>query len=149
MADALFLQILDACVLALNTDRPQDVPEVTKRRTLPGEKLKEPRMAVFLGDENVERGRTRRDPLTRRAMAIAVQCAAPTDDIEELDRIVAPMLIWSTRILGLSRLGGLVYELRETGTQRRPEHIDLFTMTATQVYECTYQTRRDDLTTRT
>jgi hypothetical protein len=109
-------------------------------------------MAVFLGDEGLDapRGQSGRDPIARRRLPIAVQCAAATDDVAELDIIVQPMLIWATSVLGQLRppedLRGLIHYVRETGTLRRTEYLDVSTMTATQIYECSYQTRRDDLT---
>lgn len=147
---AFFEQILAAVVLALNTDRPADVPLVTTRRVFPSERITEPTMGVFLGDEQLDapRAGSNRDPIARRRIAIAVQCIDATDDKDELDSIVSPMLQWSTKVLGLQRLGGLVHYIRETGTTRTPVYQDLFTMTATQVFECSYQTRRDDLTVR-
>ncbi|HNP65287.1 MAG TPA: hypothetical protein PKH39_15225 [Woeseiaceae bacterium] len=150
MADAIFLQIINAVIAELNTNRPTDIPEASTRRTIPGEVLEEPRIAVFLGDESVDtpRANSNSDPLARRRLPIAVQCAAPSELAAELDLIVAPMLIWSAKVLGRNRLGGLVHYFRETATQRRTEYLDVAVMTATQIFECSYQTRRDDLTVR-
>src|SRR5690606_33558554 len=81
-------EILDAIVEELNTDRPADVPEVTKRRVTPGEPVREARMAVFLGDESVDptRGNVspRMDSIARRRQQIAVQCVGVTDELETL-----------------------------------------------------------------
>lgn len=152
MADALFVQILDAIVGALNTDRPLDVPEVTQRRILPEEPIKEARMGVFLGDENVDppRGNSRMDPIRRPRVAIAVQCVAPADDVELMDKSVAPMLAWATSVLAVqpipTALKGLAHYLIEQQTLRRPYYVQYYVMNATQIYQCSYQTRRHDLT---
>ena len=105
-------------------------------------------MAVFLGDEQVRPPRDGRnaDPLAMRLLPFLVQCADATDDVEELDSICTPMQKWATSVLGRSRLGGLVHWVRETGTRRAPTHGDTYVMTITQVYECQYQTRRDNIT---
>lgn len=154
MADAVYLQILDGIIDALNDGRPSDIPEVTSRRVTPGEKVSEPSMAVFLGDETVDPPRSHLDTLARRRMAIAVQCIAPAEDTAELDRLVEPMLKWSAGVLGKPRrpevLKGLVLYLRETELQRRATVVgDVYIMAATQIFECSYTTRRDDLTVPT
>ena len=150
MAEAIILQIIDGVTAALNTDRPFDVPEVTNRRVVPGEKIREERMAVFLGDEEVDPWRARGDSLARRRVQIAVQCSAPVEDPADLDASVQPMLNWSAAVLGQLRppvaLRGLVHYFRETSTLKRPEQMDVFVMSAIVFYECSYQTRRDDLT---
>ena len=150
MADAIILQVIKAVIVDLNTNRPDDVPEVTSRRVFPNDKVTDIRMAVFLGDEDVDppRGQSNRDRLTRRRTSFAVQCVAPTDLIEEIDEIVQPMLNWSSSVLGHNRLGGLVHYLRETGTTRRVTYQDMAVITATQIFECSYQTLRNDLTAR-
>ena len=148
MALTVFGNILEAVLTELNTDRPETVPEVTKRRVLPGEVIKEPRMAVFLGDENLDapRAGSNLDPLAKRRLALIVQCADVTDDVDELDTILEPQMIWATRKLGLTRLSGLAHFVRETAVQRQPEYGDRYAITANLVFECGYQTRRDDIT---
>lgn len=148
--DILAIQILDQIIAELNTNRPTDVPEVTARRTFPDEIVREPRMAVFLGDEQLDppRAGSNADPLARRRLAVAVQCVGVTDNVGEIDRTVQPMLAWATQVLGRSRLGGLVHYVRERGTERRPTYLEIYRLTATQIYEVAYQTLRDDQTRR-
>jgi hypothetical protein len=152
VTDALFVQILDASIDALNEDRPTAVPEATKRRAVPGERITAPRMAVFLGNEVLDppRQNSRQDTLARRRLEIAVQCTGVTDDVAELDESVAPMLAWATSVLGMSGLDGLAHYVRETSVTRQAFlDLDRFVIHATIFFECSYQTRRADLTRET
>lgn len=145
----MFVQILDRAIEELNTDRPLDVPVATKRRSFPGEKPPAGgTLAVFLGDETLDppRGSSNIDSLSRRRLPMAVQCVGATDDVALLDEVVEPHLVWATRVLGQSRLGGLVHYVRETAVQRAPEYIDLFVMRATVIFEVSYHTLRRDIT---
>lgn len=146
--DPLFVQILDRAVDELNDERPTGVPESTKRRRIPGSKITGPSMAVFLGNETVDlpRASSNQDPLSRRRLALAVQCINLTDDVEQLDACVAPMVAWAVHVLGKTNLQKLVHYVRETGSQREPEYLDTAIMVATVVFEVSYQTRRNDLT---
>lgn len=152
MSAPLFIQIRDRVIEELNTDRPSDVPEATSRRSFPEEPVRdEPRIAVFLGDETVDppRGSSNMDPISRRRLPIAVQCVAGTDDIAEVDDIVAPLIAWVTSVLAQTNLDGLVHYMRETSTQRAPQYMDLYIMRATLIFEVSYQTLRRDITART
>lgn len=148
--DPLFVQILDRAVEELNDTRPTGVPETTKRRRIPGSKVTGPSMAVFLGNETVDppRGSSNQDPLSRRRLLLAVQCVNRTDDVEELDACVAPMIAWAVQVLGRTNLQKLVHYVRETGSQREPEYLDTAIMVATVLFEVSYQTRRTDLSSK-
>lgn len=148
MSKSRFVEILDAIVDALNEDRPTGVPEVTKRRVIPGEKIESDRMAVLLGDETVDEPiqRSTLDPTARRKLTFAVECVGVTNDVEQLDECVEPMVEWAVEILGRSNLDKLVHYVRETGTSRAPEMSgDVFVMKAIVFFEVSYQTRRNDL----
>lgn len=136
------LSILAAALTRLNTDRPSDVPEVTSRRSFPGEKVTEPRMALFLGQDNVEQQRHAYDPIERHLMLVGIQCVAPTDDITELDAITEPMLAWASQCLGMGNLGGLVTYTRQVGCVWEPEYVDFYIQRATATYEISYQALR-------
>ena len=148
MTDSVTIQALERVIAVLNEDRPTGVPQVTKRRTFPGEEIKAARMAVFLGDETIAApmGSSNQDPLARRVIPIAVQCACATDDVEAIDALPDPMLNWATAKLGKTRLEGLVHYVRESATTRRVEHLSLYQVIATCVFEMSYQTRRNDRT---
>jgi hypothetical protein len=153
MADSIILQAVGAAIVLLNTDRPDGIPEVSNKRVFPGDPIVEsaPRMAVFLGDESIDAPMqsSSQDRMTRRRTAIAVQCAASVDEVEQLDRSVDAMLNWATATLGQTRLGGLVHFCRETGTTRRSEYKEVYTMIATRIFELSFQTRRNDSTVNT
>jgi hypothetical protein len=141
-------QILQAALLLLNTDRPSDVPEVTLRRSFPGEKITEPRMALFIGQDNLDEPRHPHDPLARHRMLIGVQCIAPTDDVSELDAITEPMLAWASKCIGIGNIGGLAHYGREVGTVWEPEFMDFYIQKATATYEISYQALRANPTLR-
>lgn len=142
--------IHDAVIALLNTDRAGDVPEVTKRRLVPGEEVTRPRMAVFLGDETVDRPRNgvspRLDQVARRRVTIAVQCVGVAEDLALLDASVSPMLAWATEKLGPANLDGLVHHFTELGTSRAAYQTGVHVLIATALYECSYQTSRSDQT---
>lgn len=150
MTDSIALQAVDAAIEALNEEAPTGMPEAGNRRHLEGEKVTEPRIGVFLGDESVlaPRQNSVHDPLARRQTVLAVQCIGVTDDIEKLDECVDPMLQHVVATLGRSNLEGLVYSLREQSTTRRAYYMDTYVMVLTVVFEMSYQTKRDDLTER-
>lgn len=140
------LEILQAALALLNTNRPPDVPEVTMRRSFPAEKVTENRMAVFLGQDNIDEPRSAHDPVGRHRMLLGVQCVAPTDDVTELDAITEPMLAWASVCLGIGNLGGRIHWTREVGTVWEPEYLDLYIQKATATFEISYQALRADPT---
>lgn len=140
------LEILQAALALLNTNRPADVPEVTMRRSFPGEKVTESRMAVFLGQDNLDEPRSAHDPVGRHRMLLGVQCVAPTDDVTELDAITEPMLAWASVCLAIGNLGGRIHWTREVGTVWEPEYLDLYIQKATATFEISYQALRADPT---
>lgn len=150
MADTVIIEILDELLDRLNsTGRPADVPEVTLRRTLPDEQLREPRMAIFLGDETVEppRQSSNADPLALRRRQVAVQCIAPTDDLEFVDRATQHLVSWAVKVLGRAKAPEIgLLSTREIGTTHRVVSAGLYIVHDTVLFELTYQTRRNDLT---
>lgn len=151
MSDSILLQAVEQAIDELNAETPTGIPDATNRRYIEGEKISEPRIAVFLGDERVEppRNNAPADPITLRRGALAVQCIALTDDPAELDAVVDPLLQHVVRTLGRSRLDKLVFSLAETGSTRRAYQSDTYVMVLTVLFNMTYQTARDDLTQRT
>jgi len=150
MTDTVVVQILDELLDLLNaTGRPADVPEVTLRRTFPDEKVESARMAIYLGDETLDppRGSSNIDPISRRRVALAVQCVAATDEKDQIDRITQPMVAWAVQVLGQAKAPeiGLHY-VREQSTARRVASLGLYVVHTTIVFELSYQTRRNDLT---
>lgn len=138
------LKILDAALERLNTDRPGDVPEVNERVSFPGERVEEPRMAVFLDADNLDEPRHAHDPLGRHRLLLGVQCVGVTDDAQELSRAAEPMLAWAQQCLGMGNLGGLVHWTRLVNIGMEREYLDLYIMRATAVFEVSYQALRAD-----
>lgn len=150
MNELIIAQILDDLLERLNASgRPADVPEVTLRRTFPDEEVTQPRMALYLGDENVDppRQSSNADPLSRRRTSIALQCVAATDDKAMIDFVTLPLVAWGVQVLGRARAPEIgVHYVRETSTTRRVASVGLYVVHTTIVFEVSYQTRRDDLT---
>lgn len=140
------LQILEAIVTRLNTDRPSGIPLATKRRAYEGEPLDGPQIGVFLGEETVKPIGGRWGKFVERAQQFFVQCRDVTESNEELDVISEPLLAWATRALAGQDLGQLAHDIQEARIHRVPQKVDRFVQVAIAEFVVNYQTRRDDQT---
>lgn len=142
-------QIREAAIALLNTGRPNTLPPFTKRRYVPGERVREQRCAVFFVAEPAERfGSSKAAPGTLRRLVIAAQVVDSVEDPEEADDAVEPALAWITEKLGNTNLAGLVHDIEQTGTVWETDSKDLFYVAATTTWRVEYHTLRNDLTKR-
>lgn len=139
-------QIRDQVIAELNDDRPSDIPEATKRRYIPGDRLAAPRIAVFFINEPTRPATNRHSPLTSRELFIATQCLNLVENVEDVDDSVEPLLAWVTQVLGSSNLAGLALDIEEAGTQWEVQYADCVYVAATTRWRVAYQTLRNDLT---
>lgn len=138
-------QIRDRIITELNTDRPTDMPEATKRRYVPGELLTGPRIAVFFRREAARPATNRHSPLTARDLVIATQSLNFVEDASDIDDSVEPLMEWITRILGNSNLDGLAHDIEEGETVWEVQYADCIYVAATTLWTVSYQTRRANL----
>lgn len=149
MADITLRQsIRNGVIELLNTARPQDVPEFTKRRYVPGERVTEQRGSVFFVAEPAERIGGRGGPVTQRKLVIAVQIVDAVEEPDEADDAVEPALAWITQQLGTATLAGMVHDFEQLGTAWETESRELFYIAATTTWRVEYQTLRADLNRR-
>jgi hypothetical protein len=140
-------QIRDRAIEELNTDRPSDIPEASKRRYVPGSALNGPKLAVFFGKkEDSQPATNRHSPLRLRDLQLATQCIQTVERPEEIDDAPEPMLEWVVGVLGASNLNELAHEVEEVGTYWEVEYRDLIYVAASVLWRVRYQTLRDDLT---
>jgi hypothetical protein len=137
--------IRDAFITAINTARPVGVPEATRRRFIPGQRVSSQRLGVFfVKEENVQPG-GRSGAVTKRALTLATQVVDAVEDPEDADDSVEPSLTWLVSVLAGSNLGGLVFDIQETATVWETQNHDLFYVAATVTWTVTYQTQRANL----
>jgi hypothetical protein len=140
--------IRDQVLELLNTDRPNNVPEFTKRRAVPGERVTEQRGAVFFVAEPAERVGGKGGPVTLRKFILAVQVIDAVEETDEADDALEPALAWVTAKLGNTNLSGLVHDIEHTGTGWESDSRELFYICATTTWRVEYQTLRADLDRR-
>lgn len=142
------LQIRDAIIGRLNTGRPSDIPEATRRRAVDREPIQEPLIGVFLGDEQVKQIGGRWGEFEERSQQVFVQHRNFAERNEDLDDVVEPMLAWATRALGGAKqdLNGLALDIVETKSSRHPWNADRFYQVVMHEFVVSYKTRRDDQT---
>ena len=141
------LAIRDAVVAALNAGRPADVPEASTRRFVPGNPLDCARLAVFMAEEPVEGVGGPRGPIVRRQLSMAVQALAVSEEPDDLDDLVEPMLAWAVRALAAATFGGLAHEVVEQRTTWETARVgDRYAVAATLYLAVPYQSARADLT---
>lgn len=138
-------QIRDQIITELNTDRPTDVPECTKRRYVPGELLRAPRIAVFFRRDPARPATGRHSPLVARELFISTQCLNLVEDPADIDDSVEPFLTWITSVLGETNLDGLAHEIEEGETTWEVQYGDCIYVAATTLWRVSYQTLRNNL----
>lgn len=150
MSDPTVRQLIrDAGILRLNTGRPSSVSEFTKRRYVPGERLREQRCAVFFVAEPAERfGSGKAAPGTLRKLVLAAQVVDAVEDPTDADDVLEDPLAWITKQLGDTNLGGLIHDIEQTGTIWETESRDLYYIAATTTWRIEYHTLKADLTRR-
>lgn len=144
------IEIRDATIVLLNTDRPTEIPEATKRWLFPGAPFEGSRIAVLLDDEP---GRYPRDnassAITLRNRMVWVQIAVISETGEDLDDQVEDIREWVTSVLGSTNLGGLVLNLHDRGILSNPPPrrymLDRYHLVVHCGWIAEYQTKRDDL----
>lgn len=142
-------QIRDAAIAALNTSPPTGVPETTKRRFIPGEKITQPRIAAFFSDEDDQRVGGAGGPLTKRRLIIAIQAIVPVELPDEADDAIEPLLAHIVDVLGDTNLGGLATNVSEIQTVwATANDAGVFIIVALTRWGVEFQTVRDDLTKR-
>ena len=149
MTVTISLDIRDAVMTALNTDTPTGIPMATKRRVMPGEPVREPFIAVFLGREQVTHPGGSRGPIADRPLEVLIELGTATDDLANVDDLIEPLRAWLVKALGDSNLGGLASEVQELGvTERATYKLDLYNALAITAWTVRYQTARADLAAR-
>lgn len=145
------IEIRDAVIDALNDGPPSGVPLATKRRVMPGELVREPFIAVFLGQEPVDYPGNKRGALTSRSLEVLIELGLATDDLAEVDDLMEPMRAHVVERLGDTTLGGLATAVLERGIPEngRPVwKLDLYNAVTFVRYDVEYQTARADLGSR-
>lgn len=140
--------VRDAVIARLNTARPANIPEATRRRYVPGQRVTNQRLAVFFVKEEDKRIGGAGGPVTHRAILIATQVVDAVEDPADADDAVEPALAWLTQVLAASNLSGLVLDIEETGTLWETSNEDLFYIAATVTWRVTYQTARANLSAK-
>ena len=139
--------IRDAVLSLLNTGTPEGIPETTKRRYVPGEKLVESRIAAFFAEETDNRIGGPAGPLTKRSLTIALQAMVGVENPEDADDAVEPLLTHIVDRMGDTNLGGLALNVVEVSTLwASANDAGRFYLVALTRWQIEYQTRRADLT---
>lgn len=138
-------QVRDTAIAEINTDLPVGVPECGKRRFVAGEKVTEPRMAAFFGEEDVQQPQGRGGPLAKRSLILVIQAIAVVENPEDADDAVEPMLEHITSVMGDTNLGGLALGISEISTLWATGGDSVFVVAALTRWRIEYQTLRDDL----
>jgi hypothetical protein len=132
-------QILDAVVLALNTDAPIGIPVAIRRRVTQLAEL--PAIDVAPVKEQVERIGGRWGPLKQRSFYFKVRCWA-RDDAPE--KAADAMVVWATKALSGNYLGGLVQSLEESSSEWQDEAAETIYGVAEVEFLAAYQTKTAD-----
>lgn len=140
-------QIRDAAMALLNTAPPTGVPTTTLRRFIPGEKLRESRIAAFFAEEEASRVGGAAGPLTKRSLVLALQAIVATENPEDADDSIEPLLEHIVDVMGNTSLGGLALNVSEMGTLwATANDAGAFIIVALTRWRIEYQTVRDDIT---
>lgn len=142
------IDIRDAVIATLNTDRPSDVPEATKRRRIPGDRIVDPVVGVFLHEEPARYPRgNNRSPVTERTRLVIVQIGVSAEDPGDLDDFTEAIREHVVARLGDTTLSGLGLAVEDRGVVEAPiaYKLDLYTMLTHVGFAVPYQTKRDDL----
>lgn len=147
-------EILEAIVSALNTSRPEGIPEATRTRSVDIDPAALPAMTVICRREIPAPLHGRGNTVLRRRLEVEVECIGksdgpvPNDDTTTTaDEAVEPLLNWVTAKLVDNRLGGKSFNLEELETVfQYVELATAFTCRATLRIGVDYMTRRTDQT---
>lgn len=137
----------DAAIAALNAAPPTGVPACTKRRFIPGEQLREPRLAAFFAEEEARRPAGAAGPITHRGLTLVIQAMTTVEDPEDADDAIEPMLEHIVAVMGDTNLGGLALNVLELGTlwAASNEGGRVYVVALTR-WKLDFQTKRNDLT---
>lgn len=138
-------QLRDAAIALLNNQRPANIPECTKRRYIPGEKLTEPRIAAFFGEEDATRPGGRSGPLTKRSLTLVLQAMVVVETPDEADDAMEPLLEHIVERMGDSNLGGLALDITEESTLWASGQAGAFYLVGLTRWKIEFQTKRNDL----
>jgi hypothetical protein len=141
-------QLRDQLITELNEAPPTGVPEASKRRFVPGQRLPEPRLAVFFGPNETVARKAAPFPVKDRELVISIQAAVAVEDPAEADDAVEPLLAHVADVLNGSNLAGLATEVEELGTEWASGSADLFYHAGVVRYRVRFQTKRNDLSAK-
>lgn len=142
-------QIRDAAIDLLNDFLPTGIPETTKRRFIPGEKLDGPRIAAFFLDEQDQRPGGRSGPITARGLVLALQAIVAVEDAAEADDAIEPLLEHIVERMGDTDLGGLATNVIEISTVwGGANDAGLFYLVALTRWRIEFQTARANLSAK-
>lgn len=134
----------DQLILELNEDLPEGIPLAGTRRWIPGQRLTEPRLAVFFGPkEGVSR---RHLSIDDRELILSLQAVVAVEEPAAADDALEPILRHIAERLGDTNLQGLATSLDEAETEWQSASMDLFYHQAVVRYRLRYQSKRGDLT---
>jgi len=147
-------QIVDAVHTALNTARPEDVPEFVRTRIVSPEEDTLPANTLYQGPEVVtpyregqKVGRTH-GPFVNRNLTIHIEFlvkAAVGDP--PADQAADPSVAWATQAIMAAaedRFGGLVDDVYELGTEPEYDRRKVTFCRIRQIWRFKYHTRTDD-----
>ncbi len=137
------LDIIEALLTELNTDRPTGVPEVTGRRFVPGQVLTGTQLSAFLVEQKnrVQRGRGARAVM--RDLIVAVQAVAAVEDPADADAALEPLLGWVNQVMGFTTLGSRLTDIEEIDITWAADAADLFRIAAVQRWRLEFKTDRN------
>lgn len=139
-------QIRDRAILELNTDTPTGVPATTKRRFIPGEKLRTPRLAAYFAEEEANKVGGASGALVKRDFVLALQASIVVDDPEDADDAMEPLLEHVVATMGDTNLAGLALEVSEIGTLwASGNDAGAFILVAMTRWRIKFQTVKNDL----
>lgn len=138
--------IRDRAITELNAAPPTGVPNTTKRRYVPGEKITEPRIAAFFAEEEVSRVGGPASALTKRSFIIALQAIVIVEDPEDADDACEPLLEHVVNVMGDTNLAGLALSVTELSTLWASANSSAgFILAAMTRWRIDYQTVKNDL----
>lgn len=141
--------IRDRAIFELNAANPTGVPECTKRRFVPGEKLVNPRIAAYFGQEDASRPQGRQGAITRRKLRLVLQAMAAVNDPADADDAIEPMLEHIIAVMGDTNLDGLALDVAEVQTVwASANDAGKFYIVALSQWDIDLQTKRDDISAK-
>lgn len=137
-------QVLAAVMTALNTGRPMGVPAAERTRVLALEAASLPSIVLVPRRESVEAKGGRFGPLVERRLTIELEHRAAGGSGLAADQAADALLSWPVKALCGNTLGGLVNDVRETGTEWQYADGEEPFVLASQSFEVAYTTRVAD-----